>query len=353
MDYWEYIAHSQQGAERKDHRYYARVQTGTNNGRAVYRYFYTADEYSAYRNAANRNVEKQKNAAQREKTRTNIRAAKVKMDAERYRKQRFAENTEKRNKWKRSVDRERTRENIASQKAAMDRERNKRLRGEKHAQRITEAKAQQVQKDAYAYRRGKAREKLMAQKAENARNARGQKHADRITQAKAEQVQKDARAYRRKRTQTSVRSQKVQMDAERYRKQKRAEKTAKRNALKAQMDRERNNRLRGEKHADRITQAKAEQVQKDAAAYRTKRIADQVKKDAIAYRRKRTKASVKKQKTAMDRKRTQTSIRAQKVKMDAQRYRRKKRAAAKSRRDFQKRVMDNTRTRKSYQPTMV
>ena len=50
MDYWEYLAHSQKGAERENHRYYARELVGNKNGRAIYRYFYTAQEYAAYKN---------------------------------------------------------------------------------------------------------------------------------------------------------------------------------------------------------------------------------------------------------------------------------------------------------------
>lgn len=49
MDYWDFIAHSQKGAERDGHKYYARVQTGTNKlGFPQYRYFYDAREYGAY-----------------------------------------------------------------------------------------------------------------------------------------------------------------------------------------------------------------------------------------------------------------------------------------------------------------
>ena len=48
MDYWEYLAHGQ-GSERRGHRYYARELIGNKNGKNVYRYFYTADEYSAYK----------------------------------------------------------------------------------------------------------------------------------------------------------------------------------------------------------------------------------------------------------------------------------------------------------------
>ena len=51
MDYWEYLAHGQKGAERDDHRYYARELVGNRGGKNVYRYFYSADEYSAYKNS--------------------------------------------------------------------------------------------------------------------------------------------------------------------------------------------------------------------------------------------------------------------------------------------------------------
>ncbi len=49
MDYWKYLAHSQQGAERNNHRYYAREIVGSKGGRNVYRYFYSAAEYDSYR----------------------------------------------------------------------------------------------------------------------------------------------------------------------------------------------------------------------------------------------------------------------------------------------------------------
>lgn len=51
MDYWEYLAHGQKGAERDDHRYYARELVGNRGGKNVYRYFYSAEEYSAYKNS--------------------------------------------------------------------------------------------------------------------------------------------------------------------------------------------------------------------------------------------------------------------------------------------------------------
>lgn len=47
-DYWEYLSHGQQGAQRADHKYYTRVPIGTNGGQVQYRYFYSKDEYAAY-----------------------------------------------------------------------------------------------------------------------------------------------------------------------------------------------------------------------------------------------------------------------------------------------------------------
>lgn len=48
-DYWNYLAHSQEGQERKGHKYYARVAVGRNKlGFTQYRYFYDAREYGAY-----------------------------------------------------------------------------------------------------------------------------------------------------------------------------------------------------------------------------------------------------------------------------------------------------------------
>lgn len=49
MDYWEYLAHGQKGAERDDHRYYARELVGNRGGKNIYRYFYSAEEYASYR----------------------------------------------------------------------------------------------------------------------------------------------------------------------------------------------------------------------------------------------------------------------------------------------------------------
>ena len=135
MDYWEYLAHGQ-GSERRGHRYYARELIGNKNGKNVYRYFYTADEYSAYKQnkgtpgkgtyaetgtsrsaivwpkntsrkrkaaEARNSVEQQKIAMDRDRARTSVRAEKIKMDAERYRKQRRQEKNDARHELKRKI----------------------------------------------------------------------------------------------------------------------------------------------------------------------------------------------------------------------------------------------------------
>lgn len=300
MDYWNYLAHSQ-GSERAGHRYYARELVGNKGGKNQYRYFYTAEEYSAYKNnkgtpGRGTYAETGKSrdalilpkgttkARQRAETQESIAKQKREMDIERrnkwkrsvdhehtresIKKQKREMDTERRNKWKRSVDRARTQASIASQKAAMDAER----RNRNKAKRIGEQHSMDMKRYANEART-------------NAANARGEKHKQRVNSAIAERVKKEAMAYRSKRR----KALKAQMDADRAAKQRRADNTAKRNEWKR----------------------------------------------------------------SVDRKRTKTSIRAQKVQMDAKLYRRKKRAAAKSRRDFQKRVMDNTRTRRGYQPKMV
>ena len=48
-DWWNYLEHGQEGQERKNHKYYARVAVGKNKlGFTQYRYFYDAREYGAY-----------------------------------------------------------------------------------------------------------------------------------------------------------------------------------------------------------------------------------------------------------------------------------------------------------------
>lgn len=49
-DWWDYLAHSEVGGERKNHKYYARIVLGTDkHGNVQYRYFYDAREYGAYK----------------------------------------------------------------------------------------------------------------------------------------------------------------------------------------------------------------------------------------------------------------------------------------------------------------
>lgn len=49
-DWWDYLAHSEVGGERKNHKYYARAVIGTDkHGRVQYRYFYDAREYGAWK----------------------------------------------------------------------------------------------------------------------------------------------------------------------------------------------------------------------------------------------------------------------------------------------------------------
>lgn len=52
-DWWDYLAHgrggnSLKGSEKENHKYYMRIQTGTKNGKNVYRYFYSKEDYQAY-----------------------------------------------------------------------------------------------------------------------------------------------------------------------------------------------------------------------------------------------------------------------------------------------------------------
>jgi hypothetical protein len=64
-DYWNYLAHGELGKERKGHKYYARVRTGTNKlGFPQYRYFYDAREYGAYMTRQNTALQFVKNNRQ-------------------------------------------------------------------------------------------------------------------------------------------------------------------------------------------------------------------------------------------------------------------------------------------------
>lgn len=52
MDYWKFMEHGLfgKGSERKDHKYYQRVEVGTDrNGNTEYYYFYSKEAYDNYR----------------------------------------------------------------------------------------------------------------------------------------------------------------------------------------------------------------------------------------------------------------------------------------------------------------
>lgn len=77
-NWWDYLEHGQEGQERKGHKYYARIITGTDkHGRIQYRYFYDAREYGAYKTQKqqadkNRKVFSEESVQKKTKGRTNI-----------------------------------------------------------------------------------------------------------------------------------------------------------------------------------------------------------------------------------------------------------------------------------------
>lgn len=144
MDYWNYLAHSRQGAERDNHRYYARELVGNKGGKNQYRYFYTAEEYSAYKN--NKGTPGQDTYAETGKSRDALILPKGTLKARRraetresIAKQKREMDIERRNKWKRSVDHERANESVRKQKAEMDA---KRARRKRHQEAVERVKAQ-------------------------------------------------------------------------------------------------------------------------------------------------------------------------------------------------------------------
>lgn len=243
MDYWEYLAHGQKGAERDGHRYYARELVGNRGGKNVYRYFYTAEEYSAYK--------KSKGTPGRGT---------------------YAETGRSRDAaiWPKGTakahERARHQQSVAGQKKVLDRAR--------HKAGIENAKAKMDERRVH-------RESVAAQK-------KGMDDA-RIRAQHKQSVTDQKKSLDRARHKASIGAQKKQMDTAR---------------------------------------ARAEH-----------------------------KASVASQKQELDnarkRKEHQQSVRRQKVRMDAKRTRAKRRDVSRAGRDFMKRVMDNTRTRKSYSPTRV
>ena len=190
MDYWDYLAHGA-GGERKNHKYVARVPLGTRNGRVRFKYFYSSAEYAAYLRRSNK---------------------------------------------RRALN-----QKIGEQKKEMDRQRQAR----RNARRIGE------------------------------QHSMDRKRWD--TEARAEQVKKDAEAYRRKRSKQNVTRQKVAMDAKRYRKQRQAQRWAEIQERKKEMDRKRHKRsvankkkeMDRKRHKQNVTRQK---VAMDAKRYRKQRL---------------------------------------------------------------------------------
>lgn len=210
MDYWEYLAHSQQGAERGGHRYYVRELVGNSGGKNVYRYFYSADEYSAYKNSKGRPG-----------------------------RDTYAETGKSRDAaiWPKGTEKARTRAehraSVAGQKKVLDRAR--------HQANIKSSKAKMDERRAH-------RESVAAQKKDmdNARIrtqhkqsvAEQKKFLDRARHkaSVASQKQELDNARKRKEHQQSVRRQKVRMDAKRTRAKRRAASKAGRDFVKRVMD---------------------------------------------------------------------------------------------------------------------
>lgn len=85
-DYWDYLMHAQEGAERKNHKYYARTPNGVKNGKVQYLYFYSKDEYAAYiagkNKSAKKPTEREQKKAEAESKAAQIRLGKKKLTGE-------------------------------------------------------------------------------------------------------------------------------------------------------------------------------------------------------------------------------------------------------------------------------
>ena len=171
MDYWDYIAHGQ-GSERAGHRYYARELVGNKGGKNQYRYFYTAEEYSAYKN--NKGTPGQGTYAETGKSRDALILPKGTLKARRraetresIAKQKREMDIERRNKWKRSVDHERANESVRKQKREMDIERrNKWKRSVDHKRATENVRKQKAEMDAKHARRKRHQEAVERVKAQ-------------------------------------------------------------------------------------------------------------------------------------------------------------------------------------------
>ena len=232
MDYWDYIAHSQ-GSERAGHRYYARELVGNKGGKNQYRYFYTAEEYSAYKN--NKGTPGQGTYAETGKSRDALILPKGTLKArqraetrESIAKQKREMDIERRNKWKRSVDHERANESVRKQKREMDIERrNKWKRSVDHKHANESVAAQKAEMDAKREQRQKRAENL------EKRN-KWKRSVDRARTL--ENRNKWKRSVDHKRATENVRKQKAEMDAKRARRKRHQEAVERVKAQKHIMD---------------------------------------------------------------------------------------------------------------------
>lgn len=278
MDYWEYIAHSQKGEERANHRYYAREQVGTTRlGFPKYRYFYDAREYGAYKTRQQQGKSESTRTKERGHTTFTIGEGKQLGKAPSY------------EKVGRSIEEyDLLRANNASGKGYTQ-------WGEQDGK-FTDGLGLYSAKTVRDYKKPlrKVKQLVNGRKKKNTsssskKTSSATRHLE--TEARAAQVHKDAVAYRRKRSQESVRAEKVQMDAKRYRKQKRERIKANRIAQQHTMDRERWKRnekaeqakSRGDKHNTRVQEAIREKVHKDAVAYRRKRAQESIRAQKDKY----------------------------------------------------------------------
>ena len=229
MDYWNYLAHSQQGAERDNHRYYARELVGNKGGKNQYRYFYTAEEYSAYKN--NKGTPGHSTYAETGKSRDALILPKGTLKARRraetresIAKQKREMDIERRNKWKRSMDHERANESVRKQKAEMDAKRaSKQKRESTQAKRIGEQHSMDMKR--YSKQR----------RAENLEKRNKWKRS--VDRARTlESRNKWKRNVDHERANESVRKQKAEMDAKRARRKRHQEAVERVKAQKHVMD---------------------------------------------------------------------------------------------------------------------
>ena len=177
MDYWEYLAHSQTGGERAGHRYYARELVGSKGGKNVYRYFYTAEEYTAYKQQKGTPGHGTYAETGRSKDAFILPKGTTKARQRAESQARIADQKHQMNKdriagEKKAMDRARVKANIASQKKKMDRKRTEKLiqkaKREMDKKRIRKQKAamtkKRIRKQKTAMDRARIKANVNAQK---------------------------------------------------------------------------------------------------------------------------------------------------------------------------------------------